>query len=307
RLEDQRRHLAETQRLHQDAVDALLQAREAERELADERERLIVTLRSIGEGVITTDLDGTILSINNVAEKLTGWTTEEAVGKSLQVVFQTFDPETREPCDKSVALLDVSDRNAHNPLGVSRRSTILAERDLTEHPIEESTAPIRNGDGRTIGMVLAFRDISDSLRIQEERAKASKLASLGLLAGGIAHDFNNILMSVMGNVSMARTAIPRTGMSGTWLSEAEQACVRARQLTWQLLTFSKGGVPTRKTIAIDRILQESAALALRGSSVSCRLEIAPDLPAVEADSAQLVQVFSNVLINAQQAMPHGGV
>jgi PAS domain S-box-containing protein len=304
RLDDQKRHLAETQRLHQEAVDALLQAREAERELANERERLLVTLRSIGDGVITTDLDGTILSINNVAEKLTGWTNDEAVGKSLNVVFQNFDPETREACDTSVARL-VAD--AHNTLGVSRRSTILAERDLTEHPIEESTAPIRNADGRTIGMVLVFRDISDSLRIQEERAKANKLASLGLLAGGIAHDFNNILMSVMGNVSMARMAMPRTGMSDTWLGEAEQACARARQLTWQLLTFSKGGVPTLKTISIERILEESAALALRGSNVTCRLDIAPDLPTVEADAAQLVQVFSNVLINAQQAMPHGGV
>jgi PAS domain S-box-containing protein len=301
RLEDQKRHLVETERLHQEAVHALQQAREAERALAEERERLVVTLRSIGDGVITTDLDGTILSINNVAEKLTGWTTDEAVGQSLDVVFQTFDPETRERCVKPGAPLE-----AANSLGVNRRSTILAERDLTEHPIEESTAPIRNADGRTIGMVLAFRDISDSLRIQEERAKASKLASLGLLAGGIAHDFNNILMSVMGNLSMARAA-SRSGMSGNWLAEAEQACVRARQLTWQLLTFSKGGVPARKTIAIERILQESATLALRGSSVSCKLEMAPDLEAVEADAAQLVQVFSNVLINAQQAMPHGGV
>jgi CheY-like chemotaxis protein len=114
-------------------------------------------------------------------------------------------------------------------------------------------------------------------------------------------------MSVMGNVSMARMAMPRTGMSDNWLGEAEQACARARQLTWQLLTFSKGGVPTLKTISIERILEESAALALRGSNVTCRLDIAPDLPTVEADAAQLVQVFSNVLINAQQAMPHGGV
>lgn len=302
RLEDQRRHLAETQRLHQEAVDALLQAREAERELAEERERLVVTLRSIGDGVITTDLDGTILSINNVAEKLTGWTNAEAVGKSLNVVFQTFDPETREPCDKSVALLVRDDTT----LGVSRRSTILAERDLTEHPIEESTAPIRNADGRTIGMVLAFRDISDSLRIQEERAKASKLASLGLLAGGIAHDFNNILMSVMGNVSMARTAMPRIGMSGNWLAEAEQACVRARQLTWQLLTFSKGGVPTKKPIDLAAMLQDSTRDVVRATRVTCRVDVAADLLPVLADEQQLVQVFNNVLTNAHEAMPHGG-
>jgi len=215
-----------------------------------------------------------------------------------------IDPDTHEPWDNSVALLDPDARNA---LGVSRRSTILAERDLTEHPIEESRAPIRNEEGRTVGMVLVFRDITDSLRIQEERARASKLESLGLLASGIAHDFNNILMAVMGNVSMARMTMPRTGMSDNWLGEAEQACVRARQLTWQLLTFSKGGVPTRKTIAIDRILRESAALALRGTNVSGMFDIAPDLSTVDADATQLVQVFSNVLINAQQAMPHGGV
>jgi PAS domain S-box-containing protein len=299
RLEDQKRHLAETQGLHQEAVDALLQARQAERDLDDERERLIVTLRSIGDGVITTDLNGAILSINNVAETLTGWTREEAVGRPLATVFQNFDTETREPCNNSVTtLVDTAT--------VSRRCTILAERDLTEHPIEECAAPIRNAEGGAIGMVLAFRDITDSLRIQEERAKANKLASLGLLAGGIAHDFNNILMAVMGNVSMARAVMPRGALSGNWLAEAEQACVRARQLTWQLLTFSKGGVPTRKPVAVARILQESAGLALHGSSVECTFDLAEDLWTVEADAAQLVQVFSNVLINARQAMSDGG-
>jgi len=300
RLEDQKRHIAETQTLHQEAVDALLQARQAERALDDERERLIVTLRSIGDGVITTDLNGTILSINNVAEALTGWTRDEATGRPLAAVFQNFDTETREPCDKSVATLV-------NAAAVSRRCTILAARDLTEHPIEECAAPIRNAEGRAIGMVLAFRDIADTLRIQEERAKASKLASLGLLAGGIAHDFNNILMAVMGNISMARAAMPRGRLSGNWLAEAEQACVRARQLTWQLLTFSKGGVPTRKRVGIVRILRESAGLALHGSAVSCTFDVPEDLWAVDADAAQLVQVFSNVLINAQQSMPNGGV
>ena len=299
RLEDEKRHLVETQRLHQEAVDALLQARQAERDLDDERERLLVTLRSIGDGVITTDLNGTILLINNVAETLTGWKRDEATGRPLAAVFQNFDTETREPCNNSVTALV-------NTTSVSRRCSILAERDLTEHPIEECAAPIRNAEGQTIGMVLAFRDITDSLRIQEERARASKLASLGLLAGGIAHDFNNILMAVMGNVSMARAAMPRGGMSANWLAEAEQACVRARQLTWQLLTFSKGGVPTRKPVAIVRLLQESAGVALHGSRVTCTFDLPEDLWTIEADSSQLVQVFSNVLINAQQAMPNGG-
>ena len=303
RLEDQTRYLAETRRMHEETVEALLMARQAERALADEKERLTVTLRSVGDGVITTDLDGTILSMNKVAEALTGWTHEEANGRPLEEVFRNFDPETRERCGNSVARLV---QEPHT-LDVGRRSTILAARDLTEHPIEESTAPIRDGEGRAIGVVLAFRDITDALRIQEERAKASKLASLGLLAGGMARDFNNILMAVMGNVSMARAIMPRTPSSTDWLAEAEQACVRARRLTWQLLTFSKGGVPMRKTVAIGQILQESVGLALRGSGVTCALDIAPDLWSVDADVGQLAQVFNNVMLNARQAMLNSGV
>src|SRR5207248_8798376 len=195
----------------------------------------------------TTDLDGTILSINSVAETLTGWTSDEAVGKSLVEVFQTCDPETREPSDNSVTALTLrSDK-----LGAGR-CTVLVARDLTEHPIEDSAALLRHGDGRVIGLVLAFRDISDTIRIQEERAKASKLASLGLLAGGIAHDFNNILLAILGNVSVARMLTDAATPIDTALEEAERACVRARQLSQQLLTFARGGAPIKKTLRMER-------------------------------------------------------
>jgi nitrogen-specific signal transduction histidine kinase/CheY-like chemotaxis protein len=154
-------------------------------------------------------------------------------------------------------------------------------------------------------MVVAFRDITDALKAQAEQANATKLASLGLLAGGIAHDFNNILVAIMGSISMARATLP-PGASARSLEDAEQACVRARQITWQLLTFSRGGVPVKKRVALGRVLEESARLSLRGSNVSCLFDVAEDLWPVSADEGQLVQVFSNVVINAQQAMPRGG-
>jgi PAS domain S-box-containing protein len=301
RIEDEQRHAEETRRLHGEAIEALSLARRAERALADEKERLTVTLRSIGDGVITTDLDGTVRLINSAAEALTGWTQEEALGQPLAAVFRNLDRETRERCDNSFAAVT---RDADKP-GVTR-CTVLVARDLTERPIEEIGAPLRDAAGRTIGMVVAFRDITDTLRVQEERARANKLASLGLLAGGIAHDFNNILMAIMGNVSMARVTMKLSQTSAAALTEAEKACIHARQLTWQLLTFAKGGAPVKKTIAIPHILHESAKLALRGSNVSCTFRIASDLSAVHADGAQLLQVFTNVLINAQQAMPQGG-
>jgi PAS domain S-box-containing protein len=302
RIEDQRRHLEETRRLHRETLDALAHARRAERALADEKERLSVTLQSIGDGVITTDLNGTVLLMNNVAETLTGWTQEEAAGKPLATVFQKVDPQTRKRCDSSLAALT----RPVAAVGVAH-SAMLVARDLTERPIAESAAPIRDAAGRAIGMVLAFRDISDALKVQEERAKANKLSSLGLLAGGIAHDFNNILMAIMGNVSMARVTTRSNGQPVAALDEAERACVRARQLTWQLLAFSKGGVPLKKTLALTHLVKECTRLAVRASHVQCTFDIAHDLWAVQADEGQLVQVLTNVLINAQEAMPHGGV
>jgi PAS domain S-box-containing protein len=302
RLEDQTQHAAETRRLHQETVEALLMARQAEQALRDETERLTVTLRSVGDGVIATDLDGTILSMNRVAESLTGWTSDDAVGKPLAEVYQNFDPETWNRSDTAIAQL-IDDPQTTE---IGRRSTVLVARDLTEHPIEESTAPIRDGEGRAIGIVLAFRDITTVLKMQEERAKASKLASLGLLAGGMAHDFNNILMAIIGNLSMARATTSRNASAADWLAEAEQACVRARHLTWQLLTFSKGGVPKRKTVCIGPIVQESVRLALSGSGISWTVDIAPDLWNIDADAAQLAQAVSDVALNARQAMPQGG-
>ncbi len=155
-------------------------------------------------------------------------------------------------------------------------------------------------------MITAFRDITDALKAQEERAQEDKLASLGLLAAGIAHDFNNILMAVMGNVSLARVTVPPGGAAAA-LADAEQACVHARHLTWQLLTFSRGGIPAKKTIALSRVLKDSVNLVQRTSNVTSTLDISSDLWMVHADAAQLMQVFTNVLVNAQQSMPHGGV
>ena len=143
RIRDQQRHVEETRRLHAEAVEALLQARRAEQALAAETERLAVTLRSIGDGVITTDLNGTILLINNMAEQMTGWMHDEAVGRPISSVFCSFDPQTRQPCTSAVSTLTQDAERSR-----VARCTLLAARDLSERPIEEVSVPLRDAAGQ---------------------------------------------------------------------------------------------------------------------------------------------------------------
>lgn len=144
-------------------------------------------------------------------------------------------------------------------------------------------------------------------RMEEEMEKARKIESLGVLAGGIAHDFNNLLTGILGNISLAKRCHDSSGKAYERLLRAEKASERARELTRQLLTFSKGGAPVRKTASISELIEESAGFVMRGSNIGCEISLPPDLWPVSVDQGQISQVVNNLVINARQAMPHGGV
>ncbi len=141
---------------------------------------------------------------------------------------------------------------------------------------------------------------------EAERAKASKLESVGVLAGGIAHDFNNLLTGVLGNLSLARVVLKPSDRPHRYVVDAERAALRARDLTRQLLTFAKGGAPIRKRASLAALVRESTIFALSGANVKPVFEIDPGLWPGEVDAGQIGQVVQNIVINAQQAMPEGG-
>lgn len=155
--------------------------------------------------------------------------------------------------------------------------------------------------------VVVSRDITERKKIEEELLRASKLESLGVLAGGIAHDFNNLLTAIIGNLSLAKTSSNPSAEVVKCMVEAEKAALRAKGLTQQLLAFAKGGAPIRKTTAIGPVLREAAGFALPGSKVRCEFHLPEDLWMVEIDEGQISQVINNLVINAQQAMPEGGI
>ena len=274
----------------------------AEIELAAQKERLAVTLRSIGDGVITTDVEGTTLFVNKMAENLTGWSQEEAAGHPLETIFNIINETTREPCTNPVA--KVIDTN--QGVGFANHEALLIARDGTERNIADSGEPIKDHDNNIIGFVLIFRDITDQLRMEQEILKVKKLESIGVLAGGIAHDFNNILAAILGNINLALFDADLKDGTRNLLANAEKASLRARDLTQQLLTFAKGGDPVKETSSLESVIKDSANFVLHGDKVSCQFDIPADLLLADIDKGQISQVIQNIIINASHAMPEGG-
>src|SRR6185369_10305047 len=272
-----------------------------EENLRASKERLKVTLSSIGDGVITVDTEGRVVMLNGVAEHLCGWSHSEAAGKPLTLVFPIINEKTGAPQENPVA-------KALETGGVVElaNNTILLARDGARRVIADSAAPMRSQDGSIIGVVLVFRDMTEKRNIEEELFKARKLDSLGVLAGGIAHDFNNLLTGIMGNISLAMVHVPHGEKTYMFLDNAEKASVRARELTQQLLTFAKGGAPVKKVVSLRDLVRESVSLVLHGSNVMGTVDIPDSIHAIEADEGQMSQVFHNIIINAKQAMPDGG-
>lgn len=275
---------------------------QAETALAVEKEMLAVTLRSIGDGVITTDLEGNIVLMNKVAERLTGWSLEASSGKRLDEIFRIIDAETREDRESPVRKV-----LKHSAIMELPDNTILIEKDGKERLINDSVAPIRNRESKDIGVVLVFRDITEKQKMEEELVKIQKLESVGVLAGGIAHDFNNALSAILTNISVAKILQEPGSKSHERLTAAENASKMARNLTRQLLTFSKGGAPIKKTESLERLITESADFALTGTGVKCDYSFAKDLWLADVDEGQINQAVSNLVINACQAMPGGGI
>ncbi len=273
-----------------------------ETEIAAEKEGLAVTLRSIGDGVITTDVQGRIIMINNAGETLTGWESREAIGQPLKTVFNVaIDLAAQASARKS------GYRNeAHSILLNLPENATLISKKGDEHVVEQVASPIRDNKNEVVGVVLVFRDITERQRNEAERRKADTLEQLGLLAGGIAHDFNNLLTAIIGNISLASLLLPPDNEMGTRLNDAKNASLRARDLAQQLLTFARGGAPIKKTSSIGRLIQDTVSFSQRGTHSRAQFTIGKDLWPAEIDPGQISQVIGNLVVNADQAMPNGG-
>ncbi|MGR3319370.1 MAG: PAS domain-containing hybrid sensor histidine kinase/response regulator [Candidatus Anammoxibacter sp.] len=254
------------------------------------------------DAIVSIDEGQKIIIFNKGAERVFGYTADEIRGKTIETLiperFRTNHKKNVEDFGRSeTESVRLNDRQ-YDLFGRKKNGD--------EFPAEISISKFEE-DGKMI-FTAVVHDITLRRKMEEEAFKAQKLESVGILAGGIAHDFNNILTAILGNTNLADILI-KTGdrdKATEALSNIERASVRARDLTQQLLTFSKGGTPVKNTVSITGIIKESSGFALKGSNVKCEFSITEDLWPVEVDEGQINQVINNIVINAEQVMPHGG-
>ena len=169
-----------------------------------------------------------------------------------------------------------------------------------------SGTPTRGPQGTITGVIGVLADITEHQRAEAAMVTVQKLESLGTMAGGIAHDFNNMLTGILGNLSLVKEDPGTGGEMLELLQEAEEACVAAKGLARQLLTFASGGNPIVEPHDLGQLLRQAAAFAVRGSGARCEFQIATGPLFTRIDKDQISQVAQNLVINAVQAMPIGG-
>jgi PAS domain S-box-containing protein len=251
------------------------------------------------DGLVVLDNHGSITYWNHTAENMFGYTPEEALGRELHLLIapRSYHEHYRRGFEQFIA-------TGKGPAIGHTLDFTAVRKDGSSFPIEVSTSAIKlHGVWHAVGII---RDISERKKTETELMKLEKLDSLGILAGGIAHDFNNLLTVILGSISLAQLDANGSDSLCRRLSDGENAVLRARDLTQQLLTFAKGGAPVRKTASIRDIVKEASGFSLSGSNVKCVFAFDEDLKPAEIDAGQIGQVIHNLVINAVQAMPEGG-
>ncbi len=249
-------------------------------------------------GIMVTDRKRRIIDSNAAFLRMLGYSRAELVGKTLADIS---DPEDDE---RNVALLN--DAIVRKQDCFSMEKKYLRKDGSTLRGIL-SISLMRQGSGGEEAMIAMFEDITERRRSEEAMLNAQKIESIGILAGGIAHDFNNLLTAIIGNISFSKMHVQPDSKVARLLTDAENACAQAKDLSYRLLTFSKGGEPLRKVLPLSKILRNAVLFSLSGSNVLPEFELPDDLPLVAVDEGQIKQVINNLVMNAREAMPAGGV
>jgi len=274
----------------------ITEKRKMEIQLLKTRNFLQNILNSSLDGISTTDMKGRIVYATPRLREMLGFDQKELLGNPVYRFYKNGKADAKYIME---ILTQKGDLKNYEMQFVGKDGKLLE--------IMLSATLLKDESGKAIGTVGVFKDISEKKRMEEQILHVQKLESVGVLAGGIAHDFNNILTAIVGNISLAKMYAKTEGKLVQILTEAERASGRAKELTERLLNFSRAEKPVKRVDAVGRLMQDVTALVLSGSNVCYEFDVPPDLWMAEYNPNQIRQALTNVVLNAMEAMPKGGV
>jgi len=274
----------------------ITERKQMEQELIKSREHYQDLVETAQDLILQLNAEGKYVYLNPAWEQVLGYTLDEMLGHP----FTEFMPEEN-------AQQGLKDFTRLLGKGVIiGYETVYQAKDGRHINLIFNAKYTKGPDGAIDGMSGSAYDITERKKMEERMARDEKIESLQVLAGGIAHDFNNLLAGIFGNIELARVELPDDNPAQHYLNNSFMAFGRAKHLAQQLLTFAKGGAPQKRALRLPELIMNACTLVLSGANVKAEFRFASGLWPVEVDENQLSQVFSNLILNAWQAMPQGG-
>jgi PAS domain S-box-containing protein len=283
----------------QAVIEDITERKRAEEALRENQAQLDLAMQSAHMGIWRWEISEDRRYFDNLVCQLLGIDATTFTGTSEEFL-RAVHPEDRKKVKAAIARtleLDVLYEPTYRAIWP----------DGSIHYVTARGKLVSDDKGRPARVNGILWDVTEQRLLEQKIIKSQKLESIGTLAGGIAHDFNNLLQGIFGYITMAKLSISQREKALSMLEQAEKALHQSVNLTSQLLTFSKGGKPVKKILALRPLIENTVGFALSGSRSTCEIVIDDDLRAVEADEGQIGQVIQNIVLNADQAMPLGGM
>ncbi len=247
--------------------------------------------------IVIYDEEGNVQYVNHSFENTFGWGFEELKGKRVPYV----------PEEEREHTLDTI-RRVLNGEVVKNFQGRRFSKDGRLLDIELSSSAYRDHQGRIKGILVILRDVTEQKRLEAQFFAAQKMESIGTLAGGIAHNFNNILMGIQGNAYLISMNLPPTSPVQEKVATIQELVKRGARLTSLLLGFARGGKYQVKLLDLNSIVRRIVPVFCEGKEgLQMKLELAQEISQIEGDESQMEQIILNLLQNAWEAMPSGGV
>ena len=283
----------------QQCTVALVSARRIE-ELRAVHHRLSSHIERMPLGYIAQDRVFRIVGWNPAAERIFGWSSDEATGKHPFELI--VPPEMQAHVSGNWSKLREGDDSSGDSVGPGLR------KDGTTVECEWFSTPLRDATGATTGLITLVHDITEKVRLEKQLLMAQKMESVGTLAGGIAHDFNNALMGIVGFGELLRNRMAGDEQALHDLNEILRCAERAATLTRQLLAYARRQVIEPVNLNLSPLVSDLMKLIGKvvGEHIEVKTSLEKNVPTICADRGQIEQVVMNLCLNARDAMPEGG-